>query len=224
MPQFSIVIPLGDEPAEIGRAVIGWWRPGEAELLVAAAGESPAARVLREAGARVILDPGGSRGARLRDATAASRGGVLLFLHADSRPPEHALELVRRSLDAGATAGSFRLAYENGGPIMRWTAWWANLRSRVLRLPFGDQGLFCSREAYVAAGGFRDLPVCDDVDLVRRLRRVGRFVVLPEPVVTSSRHYRRRGAARQTYRVWSTLIGYFLGVAPDRLARWYRGD
>jgi rSAM/selenodomain-associated transferase 2 len=224
VPRVSVVIPLGNEPAEIGEAIVRWWRPEEAELLVAASGESPAARVLRDAGARVLLEPGATRGARLRTAAELAQGGVLLFLHADSRPPEHALELVRRSLDSGAAAGSFRLAYENAGRALRWTAWWANVRSRLLRLPFGDQGLFCSREAYAKAGGFRDLPVCDDVDLVRRLRRIGPFAVLPERVVTSARHYRRRGAARQTFRVWTTLVGYFMGVDAKRLARWYFRD
>lgn len=222
MPRFSIVVPLGDEPAEIGVAVKEWWSPGEAELLVAASEECAAARILREAGARVILASGTSRGARLRDAAALARGDALLFLHADSRPPDRVLELVRRGLDGGAAAGAFRLAYAGGGRAMRWTAWWANARSRLLRLPFGDQGLFCTRAAYTAAGGFRDLPVCDDVDLVRRLRRVGPFALLPEAVVTSARHYRSRGALRQTFRVWTTLAGYFLGVSPDRLARWYR--
>ncbi len=224
MARVSVVVPLKDEPADVGRAIAAWWTPGEAELLVADAGESAAARVLRDAGARLTPGPGATRGARLAQGAALARGEILLFLHGDSRPPERALELVCRAVDAGAAAGAFSLSYDGAQRALRWTAWWANARSRILRLPFGDQGLFCTRAAYDQAGGFRDMPVCDDVDLVRRLKRAGRFVVLPERVVTSARTYRRRGAARQTLRVWTTLIGYFLGVDPARLARWYSRD
>jgi hypothetical protein len=91
--------------------------------------------------------------------------------------------------------------------------WWANLRSRLLGLPFGDQGLFCRREAYERAGGYRDLVICDDVDIVRRLKRAGPFSVLPEKTVTSPRRYRERGAFRQVLRgtgrcSWATSRGF----------------
>ena len=136
-------------------------------------------------------------------------------------PPRMRSPCVRQAVAAGAAAGAFSLAYEDGGARMRWIAWWANRRSRWLRLPFGDQGIFCRRDAYERAGGVRDLPVCDDLDLVRRLKRVGPFVIRPEVVVTSSRAYRRNGTLRQVLRVWSVAAGYFLGVSPARLQRWY---
>jgi hypothetical protein len=104
-----------------------------------------------------------------------------------------------------------------------WVSAWANVRSRFLRLPFGDQGIFCRREAYQSAGGFRDMAVCDDLDLVRRLRRTGRFVVRPELVTASARRYRDRGVLRQVLRVWVVLGGYFLGVSSERLGRVYYG-
>jgi hypothetical protein len=97
------------------------------------------------------------------------------------------------------------------------------VRSRRLGLPFGDQGLFCRREAYEESGGFRDLPVCDDLDIVRRVKRVGRLVILPEKSVTSPRRYRQNGSLRQVLRNWRVLAGYFAGVAPEKLERWYRG-
>jgi rSAM/selenodomain-associated transferase 2 len=222
MPAISIIVPIRDEPAELGEVLSRWWSPGQAEMLVVDDTGSPAAEVLRRAGARVI-ERAGSRGARLGHAAGLARGDILFFLHADSRPPDDALELVRRSLSGRTCAGAFSLEYAEADRTMRCIAWSANLRSRWLRLPFGDQGLFCTRAAYESAGGFRDLPVCDDLDLVRRLKRTGRFEILPERVVTSARHYRRRGVARQTLRVWRVLAGYYLGVDPTRLARWYHG-
>jgi glycosyltransferase involved in cell wall biosynthesis len=200
----SVIVPVKDEPEAALAALKRLAAAADAELVLA----EPAA------------DP---RGARLARAARRARGDVLFFVHADSRPPDDALALIQRTLEAGAAAGAFSLAYENAGPGMRWVAWWANLRARAFGLAFGDQGIFCRRETYDAAGGFRDLPVCDDLDLVRRLRRAGRFVIRPEATVTSARRYRERGILRQVLRVWRVVAGYFLGASPDRLARWYYG-
>ncbi|HVE66779.1 MAG TPA: glycosyltransferase family 2 protein, partial [Thermoanaerobaculia bacterium] len=175
----------------------------------------------RGAGARVLSVPG-SRGTRLAHAAAGATGDVLFFLHADSRPPDDALALISRSLAEGADAGAFSLAYEDEDRRMRWIAWWANGRSR-LGMPFGDQGIFCRRSTYERSGGFRDLSVCDDVDLVRRLRKSGAFVVRPEKTVTSPRRYREVGTLRQVLRTWRVLAGYYAGVPPETLSRWYEG-
>jgi hypothetical protein len=200
----SVIVPAqGESPAEIA---------GLSELAAEPEGEL----VLADASA-------GTRGASLAAAAARARGDVLFFVHADSRPPKDALAIIRREVDAGAAAGAFSLAYEPADPTMRRIAWWANLRSRWLGLPFGDQGLFCRRDAYERSGGFRDLAVCDDLDLVRRLKRQGRFVVRPEATRTSPRRY-RGGALLQVLRVWSVFFGYYAGVRPERLARWYYGD
>jgi hypothetical protein len=202
----SVIVPIQDEsPAEIA---------GLSELAAASGGEL----VLADASS-------GTRGASLAAAARRAAGDVLFFVHADSRPPENALEIIRREIASGAAAGAFSLAYETSPSdrTMRRIAWWANLRSRLLRLPFGDQGLFCRRDAYERAGGFRDLAVCDDLDLVRRLRREGRFVIRPEATRTSPRRY-RGGAFRQVLRVWTVFLGYYAGVSPARLARWYYGN
>ncbi len=224
MPTVSVIVPLSGETADIGEAVAVWWRGITAsELLVADGAGCPATDVLRRAGARVV-EATGTRGARLAQAAQAARGDVFFFLHGDCRPPDRALDLALHALASGAAAGAFSLAYQSFGsdPTLRFIAGSANLRSRWLGLPFGDQGLFCRRDAYAAAGGFRDLPVCDDLDLVRRLKRVGRFVVLPERMLASPRAYLERGPLSQTLRVWRVLAGYSLGVDPVRLARWYR--
>src|SRR5206468_2110535 len=84
----------------------------------------------------------------------------------------------------------------------------------------GAQGLFCRRETYERSGGFRDLPVCDDVDMVRRWKRLGRLAVLREKTLTSARRY-RAGAFSRVLRNWRVLAGYYAGVSPARLERWY---
>ncbi len=198
----SVIVPIKNEPPEAAASFARFDSPPDSEILFA-------------------IDDGRSRGARLASAAEKARGDILFFVHADSRPPEDAVAVIRRAIAGGAAGGAFSLAYATPSAALRRIAWWANLRSRLLRLPFGDQGIFCRRDAYEAAGGFRDLPVCDDLDLVRRLRRTGSFVIRPELTVTSGRRYRDRGALRQVLRVWKVVAGYFLGVPPERLARWY---
>lgn len=219
----SMIVPIRNETPEAAASLADLARRGFCELIIVDSSRAPVAagaegplRIQRIAAA-------GSRGACLARAVSEARGDVFFFLHADSRPPENAVELIRDALARGASSGSFSLAYANADLRMRWVASWANLRSRILRLPFGDQGIFCRREAYQLAGGFRDMAVCDDVDLVRRLRRTGRFVVRPEVTTTSARRYQERGVFRQGLRVWIVLAGYFTGVSPERLASWYYG-
>lgn len=220
----SVIVPIRNEDPEIAEDVARFSDPPAVELLVADAEPGSAAgRRLQAAGA-TIVSGSGPRGLRLAEAARAARGDILFFLHADSRAPERALEAISETIAAGAAAGAFSLAYADADLRMRWVAWWANVRSRVLRLPFGDQGLFCRRDAYERAGGFRALPICDDVDLVLRLRRVGPFHIRREKTVTSARRYRERGTLPQVLRNWRVLAGYFAGVPAETLARWYNAE
>jgi rSAM/selenodomain-associated transferase 2 len=220
----SVIIPVrGEGPEAVDR-----FRPlfvdPDVEVLVADGGGSPdAADAFRAVGARVISD-GRSRGARLDRAAREAKGEAFLFVHSDSRIPNGAVGLVREALRNGAAAGAFSLGYQDAGPGLRWIAAWANLRSRWLGMPFGDQGIFCTRDAYERAGGFRDLPICDDVDFVRRLKRVSALRILPEKTLTSPRRYRESGSLRQVLRNWRVLAGYFAGVDPEKLLRWYNGE
>ena len=217
----SLIIPVRNEAPGAAERFRPFLVTGQSEIVVADSGDCPETSRAFEAIGAVIVRGGGSRGLRLDRAARQARGEVLFFVHADSRPPGNALTAILDCLEAGAVAGAFSLAYEDATPSLEWIAWWANQRSRLLRLPFGDQGLFCRREAYERTGGYRNLAVCDDVDFVRRLRRAGPFSVLPEKTVTSPRRYREHGAFRQVLRNWKVLLGYFAGVSSEKLERWY---
>jgi rSAM/selenodomain-associated transferase 2 len=219
----SVIVPIKNERPAVADRFCWLAKSPDVELLVADAGDDPETTRAFEAIGAKLTASSGNRGARLAKAAAAAHGDILLFIHSDSDLPREALSAVRETLAGTATAGAFSLGYRDGDLRMRWIAWWANQRSRRLGLPFGDQGIFCRRSAYENAGGIRSFPICDDVDFVRRLKRGGTLVIRPEKTLTSPRRYRERGALRQVLRNWRVLAGYFLGVSPERLDRWYNG-
>src|SRR6185295_19344458 len=138
----SLIIPIRGEAPEVAERFRPFSIPGETEILIADRGDCPeTTRAFESLGARIVSGPG-SRGLRLDRAARQARGDIFFFVHSDSRPPENALAAIVETLQSGAAAGAFSLAYEGQGPALAWIAWWANLRSRRLGLPFGDQGLF----------------------------------------------------------------------------------
>ena len=187
---------------------------GLGEIILADGGSQDSPR-----GGRVIQAPRG-RGAQLAAGAAAARSEWLLFLHADTRLEpgwEAALLAAMRQPDR---AYFFHFALDDPSPparrLERAVAW----RCRFLALPYGDQGLFLSRALYEAVGGYRAMPLMEDVDLVRRLGRA-RLAPLPARAITSAERWRRDGWWRRSARNLLTLSLYACGVSPERLARFY---
>ena len=153
----------------------------------------------------------------------ASSGKTLVFLHADTMLPPNYASLVRRLLaSAEVVAGAFRLGIEGRRRSLRWIETGANWRSRWLQLPYGDQALFVRSRLFSELGGYADLPIMEDYDLVRRLTRRGRVILAPEAVVTSARRWNRVGVFRTTLLNQAMVAGHLLGVSPRRMARLYR--
>ena len=187
-------------------------------------GDEALGRALREAldgpAREVIVVDGAHRAAQMNAGAARAAGEWLLFLHADSRLPA-GWEDRLRAAPATAVGGWFRFALDDPAwqarVIERGVAW----RVRLFSLPYGDQGLFVRREAFQRIGGFELLPLLEDVDFVRRLRRAGPVFEVPLPLLTSARRWRRDGWLRRSARNLAIISGYFAGVPPARLARWY---
>lgn len=223
----SVIVPVLNEAHRIGEHLAALRSvAGIDEIVVVDGGsrDDTVAIARRAPGVRVLTASRG-RGMQLNAGARAAYGDVLLFLHADAALPSDAARLVGRALDEpGVVAGAFRLrTVADGGP--RWLGpllRFADLRSRVTRLPYGDQAVFVRRDAFERVGGFPDQALMEDVELARRLWRVGRIRTVPGVVRVSGRRFVANPLrAVLAMRLFPLL--YRLGVSPARLARLY-GD
>jgi rSAM/selenodomain-associated transferase 2 len=180
--------------------------------------------VADSAGASVVLAPQG-RGSQMNAGARVVSGNWLCFLHADVRLSPGVLQSLERTVgDASASAAVWRLAIDSPGLWYRTFELGALLRDRLGGLPYGDQGLLVRRELFEEVGGFPDIPVLEDVVMVRALRRATSLRRLPAAVRVSSRRWQREGPCRTWLRNTALVTAFLVGISPRRLARWYRPE
>ena len=164
------------------------------------------------------------RGRQMNAGAQLATGKWLLFLHADTRPVSGWVEEIRRAdQDPEIVGGAFRFALRSSAPVARFLERGVAWRVRWLGLPYGDQGLFVRRDIFDELGGYRPLPIMEDVDLGRRLRRLDRLLYSQVPVSVSARRWERDGWVRRTVANLLLLGLYYAGVSPDRLSGVYYG-
>lgn len=219
LPLLSVVVPVLNEEERIVAALERLSRWSDCEVVAAVdAGSSDASadRARSVPGVRVVYGRGAGRGPTLARGAREARGRFLLFLHADSRLEEAPVRAALSRLWGRTVAAAFTIRLDSPRPVFRILEAGIHLRSRVLQLPYGDQGLLVSREVFERAGGFRALARCEDVDLVLRLRRLGRIVLVPGPCSSSARRWERDGVFAVTVSNLLLLTRFLVrGAIPD---------
>ncbi len=226
-PQFSVVIPVLNESQGINEAIsrLRAQEPDEGIELVVVDGDPSGSTingVTSNCVRKVISERGRAR--QMNHGAAIARGEILVFLHADTRLPAEAFPLIHQAMsDQRLVAGAFDLGFEAHRSIYKITEKYVYFRTRLTRIPFGDQAIFIRRRYFQEIGGYRDIPIMEDVDLMKRIKRRGnRIAIIPEKVLTSPRRYEAEGILSCTFRNWVLQILYSLGVSPERLGKWYR--
>jgi len=230
--RLSVVIPTLNEQDRVVVCVesalaladggLGGGGAAPVEVVVSDGGSDDATRRrAQSAGAAVIEGPAG-RGGQLRRGVKHAVGDVVLMLHGDATiAPAAGRQLAAAMADDAVGCGAFRQRIDDPRRVYRWLEAGNAFRARRWRLPYGDQAIFARRALLDAVGGVPDQPLMEDVELMLRLRRVTRPVLLDGPVFVSARRWRERGVVRQTARNWSLLAAYRLGASPERLLRRY---
>jgi rSAM/selenodomain-associated transferase 2 len=224
-PALALVVPVLNELHALSDVVAQLRAFGGCEAVVVDGGSDDGTRErlgeLASAGMVRVLDAARGRARQMNAGARATSAPALVFLHADTRLPSSAPESVARALAGGAVGGCFRLRIVSADWRLRLGAALINLRSRLMASAPGDQAIFVCRSAFDRIGGFRELALCEDLDLVGRLSALGRFQLLDAVVETSARRWEKNGVARTIALMWAIRIGYHLGVSPGRLGRLY---
>ena len=223
-PWLSIIIPTLNEASCIGRTLSRAKAARHAQCIVVDGhSKDTTSTIARSLGATILTcSPG--RAQQMNYGQAHASGEVFLFLHADTLLPHRFDRAIRRILSReGVIAGAFGLSIGGRGVSLRVIESLANLRSRFMQMPYGDQAIFVRSEVFKKVGGFADLPVMEDYEWIRRARRLGKVVISEANVITSARRWRLHGVWQTTLRHQLILAAYHLGLSPRRIARWRDG-
>jgi rSAM/selenodomain-associated transferase 2 len=225
-PLISIIVPVFAEPT-IGQTLahLSNLRGRRAAEIIVVDGDARETTLSRIQWPEIIkLKAPKGRGIQMNVGARRARGRYLLFVHADTRLPASALQRVRDTLGRPSiVAGAFDLGIDSPKPIFRMIERSASWRSRLTRVPYGDQALFFERHYFLRMGGYRNIALMEDVEIMHRVRRCGgRIHIVADRVQTSARRWEHEGVLFCTLRNWLLLTLYAWGVSPERLAHYYR--
>lgn len=219
----SVIIPALNEAELIAQAIASAQKANVHEVIVADGGSTDTTSdIATESGARVIFCQSG-RSVQQNAAAKIASGEVLLFLHADSQLPSDAVTSITSALSATEiVAGAFEHQIDQPGSLYRLIERGNALRVRWFDMPYGDQAIFVRRQLFEQINGFPVSSLMEDVLLMRQIRRRGKIVLLPGPLITSARRWQQNGVLRQTLTNWFILAAERCGISPDRLVTFYR--
>jgi rSAM/selenodomain-associated transferase 2 len=226
-PRFSIVIPARTDADALGRALdhletlVGI---DKTEVIVAAFGDSAGTERAVAGRAQLLWPLGSTRSALMNAGAATARGEIVFFLHADSLPPANAFALIEQALSNDNVAGgAFEHCFADAGWSLRAITWINRIRYRLTHNYYGDQGIFVRAAVFRQMGGYKNLRLMEDLDFTRRLKRAGRSVLVPVPLLTSGRRFLARGPWRTFFFIVWLLFLRTLRLDTERYADQWLG-
>jgi len=227
-PKFSIIVPVLHERKRINELIERLYRldsEKSCEIIVVDGVQERDTLEAIHANDVVKIFSEKGRAKQMNAGASVARGKILVFLHADTELPIGALKKMDAVVEKGYMAGGFDLGIRSNKLIFKVIAFLGSLRSRLNRIPYGDQAIFICRDYFHKMGGYKEIPLMEDVELMRRIKRSGNKIwILYDRVMTSARRWEREGIVYCTLRNWILQILYFLGISPDRLTNFYRSE
>ena len=219
----SVVIPAINEESTIGLAIRSAWLAGAGEVIVVDGGSDDSTILeAKKWGATKVVKSFPGRGVQLNAGAALVKATqqVVLFLHSDNQLNSECLKQICELDDP--IWGAFRQQIDSPRWLYRWLEKGNDLRVLLRRMPFGDQAIFVSKEAFNRCGGFEEITLMEDVSFSAKMRKVARPELLRGPIQVSSRRWRRHGVIAQTLKNWCIQVAFALGVKAETLRDWYR--
>ena len=222
----SIIIPVLNEAKNIEDTLVlikDHVESSDLEIIVVDGGSTDnTVSIAQELDVMVIASLLQGRANQMNVGAAVATGNILLFLHADTKLPQNYDQLIKNTLSQpNVSAGAFELAIDSQQKSLRLVEALVKMRSHLLALPYGDQALFMKRATFNNVGGFPNLAIMEDFALVKQLKRHGKIAIAPAAVTTSSRRWDKLGVWRTTLINQLMIIGYYLGISPNKLRELY---
>ena len=218
----SIIIPTLNEADNIHEAIISSQIGSHIEIIIVDGGsQDQTLLIAKSLNVQVIISPLG-RANQMNAGAMAASGEILLFLHADTRLPTNFEQMIRTTLaKPGIVAGAFALRINAPDWGLRLVEFGVKWRSHLWQMPYGDQGIFLTKDVFQQVGNFPKMPIMEDFELMRKLKTLGKIYLLPTPVITSPRRWLKKGIIQTT--LWNQIIviAYLLGISPHRIRNWY---
>ncbi|NEP85172.1 MAG: glycosyltransferase family 2 protein [Okeania sp. SIO3B3] len=225
MTNISIIIPVLNEVNTITQTIstAQTAKDKDIEIIVVDGGSNDGTIELIKCLNIQIISSVPGRATQMNCGAKIATGKILLFLHGDTLLPSNFDRMLEDILvKPKIIAGAFELSIRGTTKGLRIVERMVNWRSRYLQMPYGDQGIFLPAKIFQEIGGFPEIPIMEDFELIRRLKKRGQIAIVPTPVFTSGRRWQKLGILKTTFINQIVIIAYLLGVSPQRLARWYR--
>jgi rSAM/selenodomain-associated transferase 2 len=220
----SVIIPALNEEDNIRRCIEGVLNEGcDCEIIVADGGsKDKTAKSAKSFPGVSFIQSQRGRGIQMNTGASAASGDILLFLHADTILEKGwAAELISVLEDNSISGGAFTFSIQSLLWKYRLVEAWVKLRCRLCSLPYGDQAIFVRKSAFDIIGGYKSIPVMEDVDFIGRVKKLGTIVILNKKAITSERRWSKKGLIKTAATNQLIMLLYKFGVNPDRLARIY---
>lgn len=218
----SIIIPVLNEAAIIKSTLLKLLKHQGVEIIVVDGGsQDNTTNIVQQTGAKLITVTGG-KAVQMNQGADIAQSELLLFLHGDTSLPPNFIHLVKETLkQPKVVAGAFELTINSAEKSLRWVELMVKIRSHLFRLPYGDQGIFIRKKVFEQIGGYRNLAIMEDFDLIQRLKCQGVVAIASGQVITSGRRWQKLGVWKTTTINQLVIVGYYLGVSPTKLKSLY---